>query len=243
MGIVRIYVNHSLLSRECVALPPDGAHHVARVLRMRPCDPLVLFNGRGGEYSARIHSIGDSSVTAEIGARRQVERESPLAITLAQGISRGERMDYTIQKTVELGVSRIIPLLTERVSVRLDERRQQKRLDHWRKILIHACEQCGRNRVPELTPVADFTSWIDEPRAGLKLILDPNTQTSFASLDAPAGVVTLLVGPEGGLSQHERHRVEAAGYRAVGLGPRVLRSETAAVVAVSALQILFGDLK
>jgi 16S rRNA (uracil1498-N3)-methyltransferase len=242
MGVPRIFIDQPLNSGERVLLREDSAHHIAQVLRKKVQDSVVLFNGRGGEFQARIESIQRTNVQVRIGAYAAVERESPLRITLVQGISRGERMDYTLQKSVELGVSAIVPVQTQRSTVRLDEERGGRRIVHWRKVLIGACEQCGRNQVPRLEPPQRLEQWLIHPQPGLKLLLAAEAKAALASLSSPQGEITLLAGPEGGFSEEEQRAAKAAGYLPLSLGPRVLRTETAALAALAALQTLWGDL-
>ena len=225
----------------CMA-PPEQAHHVAHVLRLAVGDAVVVFDGRGIEYSATIERIGKSGVTLRVGEPREVDRESRLAITLAQGISSGERMDYTVQKAVELGVGAIQPLTTERSVVRLDPARAAKRVVHWQAVAVAACEQCGRTRVPSVHPVVPLTAWLGAGGAmGLRLTLAPGALATLRDLARPLEPVSLLVGPEGGLSPRERERAQTAGYTPIRLGPRVLRTETAALAALAAMQTLWGD--
>ena len=224
-------------------LPADTAHHIVQVLRKRFQDPLVLFNGRGGEFQAHLESIRRSTLWVRIGTHRPIERESPLSITLVQGISRGERMDYTLQKAVELGISALVPVQAERSVVRLDEVRSGKRLMHWHKIIIGACEQCGRNRVPRLESIQTLDQWLTGPYPGLKLLLAAEARATLGSLAAPQGrPIILLAGPEGGFSEAEHTIAQTAGYLPLSLGPRILRTETAALAALAALQALWGDL-
>jgi len=224
-------------------MPPEQAHHVVHVLRLGAGDALILFDGRGVEYDARIERVSKTSVSITIGERRAVDRESPLEVTLAQGISSGERMDYTIQKVVELGVGAIQPLATERSIVRLSAERAEKRLAHWRAVAIAACEQCGRNRVPPVLPVTAIGSWLAGQRdsTALRLTLSPQADVALKALAPPDRPVVLLAGPEGGLAPREQDDARAAGFAAVRLGPRVLRTETAAVAALAAMQVLWGD--
>jgi len=240
----RIFVADPLTEGASLALPDEAARHVGQVLRMRVGEPLVLFNGHGGEWPAAIETVERRSLTVRIGTHQPVDRESPLNITLAQCVSKGERMDYTIQKAVELGVSAIIPLVSSRSVVKLDEDRWEKKLDHWRGIILSACEQSGRTRVPTLAPVAKLERWLGEsqttPALGTKLVLAPGGTRSLKALPSAASS-TLLVGPEGGLSDAEITLAVRCGFEAIGLGPRILRTETAGVAALAALQVLWGD--
>lgn len=242
MTVSRVFVDLALPEGREVQLPPEVGRHVAQVLRMRVDDPLIVFNGRGGEYGAHITSIHRGDVTVVIENHRPVERESPLTIVLAQGISRGERMDLTIQKAVELGVRQIVPVTTSRSTVRLNDARRETRLAHWRKITVSACEQCGRNRLPTLSPIGNLADWLSESHAGSTLVLDPQALSSVSALPPPEQGITLLIGPEGGLSGPEIESAEAHGFLPIGLGPRILRTETAALAAISILQSHFGDL-
>lgn len=241
MRIPRIFHSERLMPNSRVALDDSAARHVARVLRLGEGAPLILFDGKGGEYPAAIASVTKRSVEVETGQRVDIDVESPLKVTLAQGISKGERMDYTIQKAVELGISRIVPLTTERSVVNLKGERQEKKMAHWQGVIISACEQCGRNTVPELLPMQSLENWISREENGCRLLLDHRANESISSLTASAEM-TLLIGPEGGLSETERDRAYAGGYKGLRLGPRVLRTETAALTALAALQSRFGDL-
>lgn len=241
MRIPRIFHPQPLAAQNRVTLDDNAARHVARVLRLNLGAELTLFDGHGGEYPATIVELGKRLVEVELGTQRNIEMESPLHITLAQGISKGERMDYTIQKAVELGVSRIAPLDTERSVVNLKGERQEKKQSHWRGVIISACEQCGRNTLPELLPQQNLAAWLQNGLDGSGLLLDHRADATINSLQ-PKGAITLLIGPEGGLSEQEREQALAVGYQGVRLGPRVLRTETAALTALAALQSRFGDL-
>ncbi len=241
MRIPRIYHPESLTDDSRVDLVESAARHVARVLRLSEGSALTLFDGRGDEYPATITSIGKRSVEVQLGHRRVVSLESPLHVTLAQGVSKGDRMDFTIQKAVELGISRIVPVTTERSVVNLKGERLEKKMNHWLGVIISACEQCGRNTLPELLPLQSLDSWLSTETDGSRLLLDHRAKEAIASMhiDNP---ITLLIGPEGGLSEAEQERAMACGYRGLRLGPRVLRTETAALTALAALQSHFGDL-
>jgi 16S rRNA (uracil1498-N3)-methyltransferase len=236
----RIHILEPLTVDARFALPEGAARHVGQVLRMRPGELITLFNGAGGEYDAVIETVEKRAVQVRVESYREVERESPLAMTLAQCVSKGERMDYTIQKAVELGVAAIVPLLSERSVVKLDEERWEKKLEHWRGVVISACEQSGRTRVPHVFPVQKLEAWLATAQ-GPRLVLAPGGHHSLRQLP-PAQAATLLVGPEGGLSDQEIALAVHKGFTAVGLGPRVLRTETAGVAALAALQALWGDL-
>lgn len=237
----RLFNAGPLAGQARIVLDTTGARHLREALRMRAGDMLIVFDGRGGEYRATIDSIERQQVALRLGEFIEVSRESPLPIVLAQGISRGERMDYTLQKAVELGVSRLVPLATERSTVRLDEDRARKRNEHWQGIIRHAAEQSGRTALPPLEEVRSVAAHAAVESSPLRLMLDPGAAQSLATLPL-ATAVSLAVGPEGGFSSGERQTLLAAGYQRVRLGPRVLRTETAALVALALLQARMGDL-
>lgn len=244
MPTPRIYLPTPLHPGAEVALDARAAGHAVRVLRLRAGDALVLFNGDGNDYTAELIDVRKEHAVCRIHTARERPTESTLSIELAQGISRGERMDYTLQKAVELGVQRIVPLATERSQVKLSGEREEKRLQHWQGIILHACEQSGRSRVPELLPVQRLDQWLaTRPRAGQALFLDPEGDVSVSGLKGPVDTLSLLVGPEGGLSPAERELAVRGGFLRLRLGPRILRTETAAVAALAALQGIWGDLR
>ena len=242
MRITRVFQAVVLTSGASVELDEHASHHLAHVLRIKPGASLIVFNGAGGEYQAQVHSVGKRGVVVTVGAYTDPVRESKLQTVLAQGVSRGERMDYTLQKAVELGVSRIVPLLTEHTMVNVNGERRERRAQHWHSIVVSACEQCGRNVVPAVEPACEFGVWLPQAPAGLKLVLHQDGEKSLAELPPPSGAVTLLVGPEGGLSDAEVARAQAVGFTVLRLGPRILRTETAGVAALAALQAKWGDL-
>jgi 16S rRNA (uracil1498-N3)-methyltransferase len=240
MRLSRVYVDAALECGARVTLRGNAAGHVTRVLRLRPGAPLTLFNGRGGEFAGRIEAARGDEVTVAVAEASATERESPLSLTLAQGVSRGERMDLIVQKATELGVARLLPLLTERSVVRLDAKAAARKLAHWRAIAIAACEQSGRNRLPSLSEPLELREFLQgKAEDGTRLLLSPAAALGIADVPRPAGAV---IGPEGGLSAEEHERAVAAGFLGVRLGPRVLRTETAAIAALSLLQRQFGDL-
>ncbi len=241
MRIPRIHIPRSLQNNLLVELPKEAARHVVRVLRLRQNDRLVLFNGEGGEYPARIELISGHTVRVRTESHQDRNPESPLHITLAQGIPRGERMDFCLQKSTELGVARIAPLLTRRCNVQLRDERKQKRIQRWQGVLTSACEQSGRTRLPELLPVQTLDDWLQHPdNDTLKLVLHHRSTQCVTSLPGAEKII-LLTGPEGGLSEEEIEQAQQAGYQPLRLGPRVLRTETAALTAIAALQTLMGD--
>ncbi len=225
-----------------VALPPGVAHHMDRVLRLAPGDVLTLFNGEGGEYPARLLSLGKAP-SAELGAYQGTDRESPLAITLVQSLAAGDKMDWVLQKAVELGASAIAPVISRRSVVKLSGERAEKRVEHWQRIVASACEQCGRNHLPRVTELSSLNSHLARPgtAGSLRLILAPGAALRLSDFPRPTAV-ELLVGPEGGFTEDEILAAKLAGYEAVRLGPRILRTETAGLAALTALQLLWGDM-
>ncbi len=242
MRVPRVYVDLALAGQTHILLPAPAADHVVRVLRLRAGAELLLFDGTGGQFRAALERVRRSSVEARLLEHLTGEVESPLATVLVQGVSRGERMDYTLQKAVELGVWRVVPVFTERSMVALRGERLAQRQRHWEAVTIAACEQSGRNRLPVLESAASYAEWLDRPPQGQRLVLDPRATAGIGSMPRPDGVVTLVIGPEGGLTQEELAGALRAGCLGVRLGPRVLRTETAAVAALAALQTLWGDL-
>jgi 16S rRNA (uracil1498-N3)-methyltransferase len=244
MRLNRIHCDGPLGAGAEIALPPAGAYHVARVLRMREGAPLSVFDGEGAEHRAEIMRVEGDRVLVRLGEQIPGTSESPLRITLVQGVSRSERMDWTLQKATELGVAAIAPVLTSRSVVRLDEKQAEKKQAHWRGIVIGACEQCGRARIPHVAAPLALRSYLaNTKKEGLRLVLSPSAPGSLAGLTSLPARVELLIGPEGGLDDDELHAAAKAGFTPVRLGPRVLRTETAAVAALSVLQALWGDLQ
>lgn len=242
MRVPRFYCAPPLSPGARVTLPPEAAHHAIRVLRMGEGDRLRLFDGSGREFQARILRIEKQTLGALVETELANDRESPLRVVLAQGISSGDRMDYTLQKAVELGVAEIRPIHTERSVVKLSGERALKRLAHWQSVVIAACEQCGRSVVPEVHAVSGFGEWLaGEAGDACRIVLAPEAETRLAELPRPALPVVLLAGPEGGLSDGEVATARLRGFRPVRLGPRILRTETAALAALAAMQALWGD--
>jgi len=244
MRIPRVYVPQPLHPGREIELPLQAGEHLVRVLRLERGHPLRLFNGDGDEYAGEIASLAKRGVTARVlDAHDAPALESPLRITLAQGIARGEKMDWILQKATELGVARIVPLVTDRTEVKLDAERAERRLAHWHAVLGSACEQCGRNSLPQLDEPQRLADWAAQPAADgeLRLALNPLGSTSLRALSQPARV-TLVVGPEGGLSEHDLDTLAQAGFAGLRLGPRILRTETAGLAALAALQALCGDM-
>ncbi len=242
MRLSRAFVDLPLATGMRLALPARAAEHLVRVLRLRQGDACVLFNGDGHDYGARIAASDRRETVVVVEDARRIDNESPLRITLLQGIARGERMDLILQKATELGVARILPVFAERTEVRLDGDRLDKRMAHWRSVVASAAEQCGRARLPALEAPAPLL-----PAAagteGLRLTLDPGGAADLATLARPEAMsITVAIGPEGGWSPRDRDALAAAGFTGLRLGPRILRTETAGLAAIAALQALFGDL-
>ncbi|RBW48653.1 16S rRNA (uracil(1498)-N(3))-methyltransferase [Marinobacter sp. F3R11] len=242
MRIPRIYTNSPLSEGNHTDLDENAAQHVGRVLRMQPGQVLRLFNGDGQDYPATITDANKKRVEVLVGAPEINRTESPLQITLGQTLSKGDRMDYAIQKAVEMGVSCIVPLTTDRSEVKLKGDREEKRLRHWQSIAVSAAEQCGRARVPGILPIMTVAQWLEYSRdCDLRLVLHHRTEQSLASMDKPAHIA-LMIGPEGGLTAEEIALAEKEGFMAVALGPRVLRTETAPVATLALCQWLWGDI-
>ena len=242
MRLTRSHVDAPLQVGDEIKLPDDVAAHLLRVLRLQEGDACVLFNGDGHDYEARITAIARREARAQVLSARRVDNESPLRITLLQGIARGEKMDWILQKATELGVASIQPLSSDRSEVKLDAQRADKRLAHWRGIVVSACEQSGRAVVPDVV-APQALAQAASSRTGRGFILDPFAEASLAALQAAAlRECTIAIGPEGGWSPRDREHLLAAGFEGLRLGPRVLRTETAGIAAIAALQALGGDL-
>lgn len=242
MSIPRFYCREALSPGAHVELPEPVARHAVRVLRLSAGAPMILFDGRGGEYPAHIERIERDRVFAELAAWVERESESPLAVTLVQALQAGEKMDFTIQKAVELGVRDIVPVESRRSVLRLSGERAARRVAHWQGVVASACEQCGRNQVPLVAPVEKLENWLARPaRGAVRLMLDPQAEQTLADLE-PASEVQLLIGAEGGLDPQEIIAARQAGFVGVRMGPRILRTETAGLAALSILQALWGDL-
>ena len=242
----RFFVGAPLLGGDLLALPDDVTRHV-QVLRLQPGDSIALFNGEGGEFSAELIEVERRSVRVKVGELRLIDVEPPYRVTLAQGVAGGDKMDWLIEKAVELGASAFVPLTTTRSVVRLSGERAVRRQAHWQGIVRASCEQCGRNRVPEVAAAVDLTSWLANLPATpddneLRLLLSPRASIEFSALPAapPKGPVTILIGPEGGLSTEEEGLALSHGFGGIGLGPRVLRTETAGIAILAALAARWG---
>ena len=241
MRLNRVYVDAALSEGLRLELPPAAGVHLAKVLRVRSGDELVVFSGDGCEYPASVESVRGTRVAVAIGAARTVDRESPLAVTLVQCIARADRMDVIVQKATELGVARIVPVQSRRGVVRLEAAQAQAKAAHWRAIAVSACEQCGRNRLPFVAEPRRLIDYLGAlPAGGARLLLAPEAEARRA---APVGgEVSIAIGPEGGLDDAEIEAFQLAGFEPMRLGPRVLRTETAAIAALAWLQGRYGDL-
>jgi 16S rRNA (uracil1498-N3)-methyltransferase len=241
MRVPRFYTGETLTTHQAVLLEPGPSHHLLKVLRLQPGNPVLLFNGDGREYHATLDSSEGKRARLLINGNIEPHRESGLSISLGQGISRGERMDLVVQKAVELGAKTITPLWTRRSQVQLSGQRLDKRLSHWRGIVVSACEQSGRVRLPALNPAVGLADWlVTSAGESVGIILDPEADKTLHDIE-PSNRVRVLIGPEGGLEEDEISTAVAAGFRPVRLGPRTLRTETATLATLAALQTLWGD--
>ncbi len=244
MRIPRVYTRQDLASGTTVTVTGQTARHVTQVLRLRAGAGLRIFNGDGKEYSATFMRAGRSEITLDIGTPLETVPEPGLLIRLVQGIARNDRMDLILQKAVELGISEVHPLWMQRSQAHVRGDRLEKRIQHWRGVIASACEQCGRATLPKLLPPAPCADWIaGDTDDSMRLMLQPDSPRVLADLERPAGSVTLLVGPEGGMNADERALATAAGFIGLRLGARILRTETAALAALSGIQTLWGDFR
>ena len=242
MRVSRLYVTAALNVGKQISLDDDAAHYVRSVLRLKQDQQIVLFNGEGGEFSGRFTEVSRKSVRVAIEAFIDRDVESALKVTLGMGISRGDRMDWAVQKAVELGVNHLTPLTTERCVIKFNDDKKQQRQQHWQHIIDHAAEQSGRTRPPILAQISGLENWVNQQQ-GLKVFLDPYAVHSLADLQPENQQITLLSGPEGGFSDQERQIAKAAGFIPVRMGARILRTETAVLAALSAVQSLWGDFR
>jgi 16S rRNA (uracil1498-N3)-methyltransferase len=243
MRLTRVFVDQPLAPGARVTLPESATTHLVRVLRLREGEACMLFNGDGHDYDATLATVTKRVVDVMVGGAHAVDNESPLRLVLLQGIARGEKMDLILQKATELGVSAIAPVFADRTEVRLDGERLDKRMAHWRSVVTSACEQSGRARIPELLSargLGEAAAALDAD--ALKLTLDPQGEHRFETLDRPVGDVVIGIGPEGGWSAKDRELLAQHGFTGLRLGPRVLRTETAGLAAIAAMQARFGDL-
>ena len=239
----RFYCPQPLAAGATIDLPESVAHHL-HVIRMQPGAALTLFDGRGGQYAAELAEVGKKRASAAVLAHEAVEVELPYAVTLAQGLPEGSKMDWIIEKAVELGVAKVEPLAAQRSVVRLSGERAEKRHAHWLGVIEAASEQCGRNRLAQLSPVSDYGRWLAAPSPAPRILLSPRATRSLAQWAQAGGpqALTLMVGPEGGFTREEEDAALAAGALALSIGPRVLRTETAALAALAMLGGLWGGL-
>jgi 16S rRNA (uracil1498-N3)-methyltransferase len=251
--LTRVFVEGELQSGSVVELPRETGAHLAKVLRARSGDEVVLFNGDGREFTGAVEKVQGSRVSASIGAARTIDRESPFQLTLVQCVPRGDRMDFIVQKATELGVVRIIPVLSQRSVVRLDEGQAASKQLHWRAVAVSACEQCGRNRLPSVAspqPLLNYLGALAQANESLRLVLEPErarrTERSTQSIDIASSqsvsLAEIAIGPEGGFAPEELEAFDLSSFCRLGLGPRVLRTETAAIAAIVVLQARFGDM-
>lgn len=242
MRISRLYVSEPLNCGQHLELDDDGAHYVRTVLRLAKDDKIVLFDGRGADFLSVLLEVSRNRVAVAVEQRQPRDVESPLTVCLGLGMARGDRMDLSVQKAVELGVNQITPIETERCLVQLKGDKRVQRFTHWQRIIQHAAEQSGRTVLPELSPITPLHQWVGSQQ-GLRLFLDPYAKASLADLQPENMQVTLLTGPEGGFAEHEREAARAAGFIPVRLGSCILRTETASLAALSAVQMLWGDFR
>lgn len=240
MRISRLFVNQPLNTGQIIELDDDNGHYVRNVLRLEKADAIILFNGQGGEFAGVLGEVSRKRVSIQVNQWHHRSVESPLQIILGLGLSRGDRMDLSVQKAVELGVNHITPLTTERCVVQLTAEKKLQRFQHWQKIIQHAAEQSGRTVLPEIAAVTPIQEWVNR-QTGLKLFLDPYAKATLTELQPGGEPVTLLTGPEGGFSDQEREIAKASGFIPVKLGSRILRAETAGIAALAAVQMLWGD--
>jgi 16S rRNA (uracil1498-N3)-methyltransferase len=241
--LTRVYLDAELIPGTLLELPADTASHLVKVLRARSGEELILFNGNGREFAGSIESVRGSRAIVRVAEGLEVDRESPLAITLVQCVPRGDRMDFIVQKATELGVARIVPVLSQRSVVHLDRKRSESKLAHWRGVAVSACEQCGRNRLPQVDPPRPLINYLGESQPGaVRLVLEPELSGSNPQLDF-GSAAQIAVGPEGGFAPEELEAFRVAKFSRLTLGPRILRTETAALAAIAWLQVRFGDMQ
>lgn len=242
MRIPRVFTTQPLSVGDTIQLEEAAARHLTSVLRMVQGQNIILFDGRGGEYNAELTDVKKCAARAKVDLFIDADRESPLKIELAIGISRGERMDWIVQKATELGVTGITPLFTERCEVKLNAERLGKKTRHWQQVAVSACEQCQRNTLPVIQPAVSLEHYLSTAREGLKLVLHHRSSQRLDEMRNQNNYVTLLVGPEGGLSEREISLATSAGFSPLAIGPRVLRTETAPLATISIIQSLWGDM-
>ena len=242
MRIPRFFIDNPLIVDSCFDIPTELAHYMHNVLRLRVGSPIVLFNGNGHDYPAEIVDIQKRNASVLVNSQIALSLESPLHLHLGQGVSKGERMELALQKSVELGVSEITPIITENCNVKLDEARWEKKLASWKKLIIGACEQSQRNVIPRLHAPVTMQQWLGQTSTLSKIILAPGAKTYLSSTNKPQKGFRIVIGPEGGLSEQEVYTATQTGYLPVNIGSRILRTETAAIACLSILQAIHGDL-
>ncbi|WP_347988335.1 16S rRNA (uracil(1498)-N(3))-methyltransferase [Methylomonas sp. AM2-LC] len=240
MRVSRVYIDTALNVGQDLALNEEASHYLRSVLRLKAEQSIILFNGTGGEFAGKLTEVSRKSVRVKIEKLLDRDVESPLSVHIGMGISRGDRMDWSIQKAVELGVNQLTPLITERCVIKFNDDKKLQRWQHWLHIIQHATEQSGRTRIPELGQICPMATWAHQQQ-GLKVFLDPFAEQTLTQLPEKTQQITLLSGPEGGFSDHERKLALAAGFIPVRLGARILRTETAILTALAAVQTLWGD--
>lgn len=240
MRVPRVFTHQAIVTNSTLALAEPQSHYLSKVLRMQAGRELILFNGEGGEYTAEISAVHKKYIDVNVKDFSSENRESHLQLELAIGVSRGERMDWVLQKATELGVTKITPLLTERTEVKLGGERADKKMEHWQQILISACEQCQRNVLPKLSEPKIYSEWVTQCEAEFKFVLHHRDNQGLPK-DKATQSVALLIGPEGGLDDDEIAQAITQKFSPLTLGPRVLRTETAPVAAISLVQYLWGD--
>lgn len=242
MRIPRLYTPQVFIQGEELSVTGQTAHHIANVLRVRSGAPVSVFDGKGCEHRAIVKAIKRSEIILEIAEAVEPRQESSLDITLLQGIARNDRMDFILQKAVELGVKAIQPLWMQRSQARLKGNRLEKRCKHWQGVISNACEQCGRATLPQLGTAMNYSDWMTSKHSsGLHFLLQPDSDTGLGALQPPVGEIHVLAGPEGGLNAEEQLLAKSAGFLGIRLGPRILRTETAALAALAGMQTLWGD--
>lgn len=241
MHIPRIYQAQSLSAQTHVVLDKQASHHLINVLRLQVGEPLIVFNGEGGEYQATLIAIDNKSAQVSLQRFVDIDRESPLSLHLGQVMARGEKMDWIMQKVVELGVSQITPLISDYCNMRLAQQHLAKKWQHWHKVIINACEQCARTRIPQLNPVSHLEQWSQQPFSGPSIVLQPQANQTIAELTIRPQSIRVAIGPEGGFSPHEIALLQQHDFQLCRFGPRILRSETAAIGIIACLQSYCGD--
>lgn len=242
MSVPRLFQQMPLHTGAEVLLETDASHYVLHVLRFKPNDELHLFNGDGGEYRATLLEGSKRQARFAVHEHLNIECESPLTLHLGQALARGDRMDYAIQKAVELGVTEITPLITAHCAVKLNPQHLASKQEHWKKVIISACEQCGRNRLPTLNPILSLEAWAAQcPPATDSFVLSPTATLHLKQFTTPHAALRLVIGPEGGLSEEDLEICRSRDFKEINLGPRILRTETAAAAAIAVLQAMWGD--